>query len=145
MAPLISSSSVGRERMSAKKVLLVHVILSSGGFPRCHSGKESACQCRQCRGLNPGLGRSPGGGNGNSLRYSCLQNPMDRGAWQVTYSLRGYKELETTEATERTPLSFRMDECNSQQLFSGGEAGPASNHHTARNVEDTGFYHRLPQ
>ena len=32
----------------------------------------------------PGLGRSPGGGNGNSLRYSCLENPMDSGAQQVT-------------------------------------------------------------
>ena len=32
----------------------------------------------------PGLGRSPGGGNGNSLQYSCLESPMDRGAWQAT-------------------------------------------------------------
>ena len=35
-------------------------------------------------GLIPGSGRSPGGGNGNPLQYSCLENPMDRGAWQVT-------------------------------------------------------------
>ena len=34
-------------------------------------------------GLIPGLGRSPGGGNGNLLQYSCLKNPMDRGAWQA--------------------------------------------------------------
>ena len=32
-------------------------------------------------GLIPGLGRSPGGGHGNPLQYSCLENPMDRGAW----------------------------------------------------------------
>ena len=32
-------------------------------------------------GLIPGLGRSPGEGNGNPLQYSCLENPMDRGAW----------------------------------------------------------------
>ena len=32
-------------------------------------------------GSIPGLGRSPGGGHGNSLQYSCLENPMDRGAW----------------------------------------------------------------
>ena len=38
--------------------------------------------------LIPQLGRSPGRGNGNSLQYSCLQNPMDRGAWQATvYSI----------------------------------------------------------
>ena len=35
-------------------------------------------------GLIPGLERSPGGGNGNPLQYSCLENPMDRGAWQAT-------------------------------------------------------------
>ena len=35
-------------------------------------------------GLIPGLGRFPGGGNGNPLQYSCLGNFMDRGAWQVT-------------------------------------------------------------
>ena len=35
-------------------------------------------------GSMPGLGRSPGGGNGNLLQYSCLENPKDRGAWQAT-------------------------------------------------------------
>ena len=35
-------------------------------------------------GLIPGLGRFPGEGNGNPLQYSCLENPMDRGAWQAT-------------------------------------------------------------
>ena len=35
-------------------------------------------------GLIPGLGRSPGEGNGNPLQYSCLENPMDREAWWVT-------------------------------------------------------------
>ena len=42
----------------------------------------------ECRGagdvgLIPGLGRSPGGGQGNALQYSCLENPMDRGAWRA--------------------------------------------------------------
>ena len=35
-------------------------------------------------GLIPGSGRSPGGGHGNPLQYSCLENPMDRGAWRAT-------------------------------------------------------------
>ena len=35
-------------------------------------------------GSVPGLGRFPGGGHGNPLQYSCLENPMDRGAWQAT-------------------------------------------------------------
>ena len=35
-------------------------------------------------GSMPGLGRSPGGEHGNTLQYSCLENPMDRGAWRAT-------------------------------------------------------------
>ena len=45
--------------------------------------KESACNEGDL-GLIPGLGRSPGEGNGTPLQYSCLENPMDRGAWQTT-------------------------------------------------------------
>ena len=50
------------------------------------TGKEPACQCRRHRdvGLIPGLGRSPGRGNGSPLQYSCLENPMDREAWWAT-------------------------------------------------------------
>ena len=44
----------------------------------------------------PGPGRSPGEGNGNPLQYSCLENPMDRGARQATYSQWGHKESDTT-------------------------------------------------
>ena len=47
------------------------------------SGKESACQAGDS-GSIPGLGRSPGEGNGDPLQYSCLGNPMDRGAWWAT-------------------------------------------------------------
>ena len=52
-------------------------------FPGISAGKESACNARDL-GSIPGLGRSPGGGHGNPLQYSCLENPMDRGAWQTT-------------------------------------------------------------
>ena len=38
-------------------------------------------------GSIPGLGRSPGGGHGNLLQYSCLENPMDKGAWQGLQSI----------------------------------------------------------
>ena len=46
-------------------------------------------------GLIPGLGRSPGVGEGNLLQYSCLKNPLDRGAWQAT--VHRIAELDTTE------------------------------------------------
>ena len=48
-------------------------------------------------GLIPGLGRAPGGGHGNPLQYSCLENPMDRGAWQAT--VHRVAESDMTEAT----------------------------------------------
>ena len=55
---------------------------SHKGSPRWHSGKEPACQWGDPRdlGLIPGSGRSSREGNSNPLQYSCLENPMDRGA-----------------------------------------------------------------
>ena len=50
------------------------------GLPVWLSSNESACHCGEA-GSIPGSGRSPGEGNGNPLQYSCLGNPMDRGAW----------------------------------------------------------------
>ena len=49
-------------------------------------GKESACNAGdpEDSGSIPGLGRSPGGGHDNPLQYSCLEYPIDRGAWQLT-------------------------------------------------------------
>ena len=49
-------------------------------------------------GSIPGSGRSPGGGNSNPLQYSCLENPMDRGAWWATVH-GGHKELDPTKVT----------------------------------------------
>ena len=53
------------------------------GFLHGSVGKEVACNAGDM-GLIPGSGRYPGERNGNSLQYSCLENPMDRGAWQAT-------------------------------------------------------------
>ena len=52
-------------------------------FPSGSYGKESACSAGGL-GLISGLERSPGEGSGNPLQYACLENPMDRGAWQAT-------------------------------------------------------------
>ena len=59
-------------------------------------------------GSIPGSGRSPGEGNGNLLQYSCLENPMDRGAWQTTYNPRGHKEWDTTERTQTNIQSEKL-------------------------------------
>ena len=59
------------------------VALRSKGFPGGSDDKESVCNARDL-GSIPGLGRSPGGGNGSPLQNSCLENPMDRGARRVT-------------------------------------------------------------
>ena len=51
-------------------------------FPCSSVSKESACNAGD-PGSIPGSGKSPGEGNGKPLQYSCLENPMDRGAWQA--------------------------------------------------------------
>jgi len=53
------------------------------GFPGGSNGKESACNAGNLVSV-PGIGRSPGEGNGNQLQYSCLENSMVRGAWWAT-------------------------------------------------------------
>ena len=64
-------------------------------FPGGSDGKASAYNAGD-PGSIPALGRSPGEGNGNPLQYSCLENPIDRGAWQAI--VHGtVKELDTTE------------------------------------------------
>ena len=72
------------------------------GFPDGSDGKESACSAGD-PSLIPGLGRSPGEGNGNPLQYSCLENPMDRGAWRAT--VHGVAESEQL-TTEQLTLSL---------------------------------------
>ena len=52
------------------------------GFPSSSDGKMSACSARDL-GSIPGLGRSPGEGNGNPFQYPCLENSVDRGVWQA--------------------------------------------------------------
>ena len=69
-------------------------VLSPKGIPGSSDDKESACNVGD-QGLIPGLGRFPREGNHNSFQYSCLGNPMDRGAWQaIVYGV--VKELDTT-------------------------------------------------
>ena len=59
--------------------------------------------------LIPGLGIFPGEGNGNPLQYSCLENPMDREAWQAEVH-GGHKELGTTEVAEHLVINVKERE-----------------------------------
>ena len=72
-------------------------------FPNGSRSEESACNAGDTRdmGTIPGLVRSPGEENGNSLQYSCLEDPMDRGAWRarvhrITKSWTGLKRLQAS-------------------------------------------------
>ena len=69
-------------------------------FPGGSDDKESACK-EGDPGSIPGLVRSSGEGNGNPLKYSCLENPMDRGAWQPAVH-GGRKESLKTESNTHT-------------------------------------------
>ena len=71
------------------------------GFSKWLSSKESACSAGD-PGLIPGLGRSPGEENGNPLQNSCLENPMDRGAWGAI--VHGVTKVRHDVATKLPPL-----------------------------------------
>ena len=85
--PALSHQSMSSVR--TKSALHLHTVGASYipmGFPDGSAGKESTYDAGDTgdAGLIPGSGRSPGGGNGNPLQYSCLENPMDRGAGWTT-------------------------------------------------------------
>ena len=65
------------------KTVEVTLVLTLLGLPHDSGSKESACN-EEDPGSIPGSGRCPGEGHGNPLHYTCLENPVDRGAWQAT-------------------------------------------------------------
>ena len=79
-------------------VIMYHFI-ELGLFPGGSEVKVSACNVGDL-GSIPGSRRSPGEGDGNPLQYSCLENPMGRGAWRAI--VHRVTELDTTEVTEHT-------------------------------------------
>ena len=79
--------------MNNSQMLLTHEV------PGGPDSKESACNAGDW-GLIPRLGRSPGEGNGYPLQYSCLENPMDRGAWRA--AVHGVAESQTQVTEDGT-------------------------------------------
>ena len=73
------------------------------GFPSGSDDKESACNAG-----DPGWipGRSPGGGNGNSLQYSCLENSMDRRAWRIAVHWVAKSKIQLSDYHTHTNLGF---------------------------------------
>ena len=74
------------------------------GFPGGASGKKPQQPVQETwdMGWIPGSGRSPGGGHGKPLQSSCLENPVDGGAWWAT--VHEVSELDTTEGTQHTHM-----------------------------------------
>ena len=90
------------------------------GLPRWLRGKESANAGDT--GSIPGLGRSPGGGKGNPLQYSCLENPMDQGAWCITVhgvakSLTQLRRLSTHACTSMCVFACKCVRCTDSHLL----------------------------
>ena len=83
---------------------------SSGGT----DGNDSACNAQDL-GSIPGSGRSPGEARGNSLQYSCLENPMDRGAWRAT--VRGRKGSDTAARLGTSTQQPYTVSCSGSQSF----------------------------
>ena len=81
------------------------IISSTGGFPGGSDGKESSCNAGDLDSV-PRLGRSPGGGHGNQLQYSCLENPHGQRSLSG-YSPWGHKELDTTEGLSTAHSNLR--------------------------------------
>ena len=73
----------------------IQVGIAIWGFPGGTSGKESSCNAEDIRDVDwiPGSGRSPGGGHGDPLQHSGLENSMNRGNWQAINSPWGPKEF----------------------------------------------------
>ena len=88
------------------------------GFPASSAGKESACNAGD-PGSIPGLGRSPGEGNGYPLQYSCLENSMDRGAWQAI--VHGVAKSQTQLNSFHSFTVDRLRSCHTKQSKSERE------------------------
>ena len=78
------------------------------GFPGVSVGKESTCNAGDLA-LIPGSGRSPGEWNGNPLQYSCLGNPMDRGAcWATVHGVTRVRRYLVTKPPPQTNISIEL-------------------------------------
>ena len=92
-----------RKMLVMKKILVKQKNKWYKRFLCSSVSKESACKAGDL-GSVPGSGRSPGEGTGNPLQYSCLENPMERGAWWA--SVHGIAESDMTERLSKAQHSL---------------------------------------
>ena len=95
--------------------ICIHTHTHTHTFSGGSDGEESACNVGDLC-LIPGLGRSPGEGNDNPIKYSCLENYTDRGAWQAT--VHGVTVSDTTEWLTHTSKFYK---CNSNPNWMVGD------------------------
>ena len=103
--PLVMGSYVYMILNSLNVRRFCNLLLITKRLPRWHGGKEPACNAGDV-GSIPGSGRSPREGNDNSLKYSCLGNPMGRGAWQAT--VHGVAKSQTQLSTEGGDINHQV-------------------------------------
>ena len=115
------------------------VSISSLDFPGGSDGQESACNAGDL-GLIPGLGRSPGEGNGNLLQYSCLVNPMDRGAsWAIVHGVT--KDTDTTQQlNNKNNILLGSCETVPESLALNSEYPPQGNQGNMREQVESFLY-----
>ena len=107
-----------------KMDLLYTLGFSGSTNGKSHSGKLCLCQCKRQKkgGSCPWVGKIPGGGSGNPGQYSCLENSMDRGAWQATVhrvakSQTQLKQLPHIHAQHRKHCSILCYKLNSERIW----------------------------
>ena len=103
-----------------KEILSVSTKPNRNGLPQWLSSKESTCNAGAAgdSGSIPGLGRSPGGGHGNRLQHSCLENPHGQRSL-AGYSPWGHKESEVKRLSTHTPQSHQELRVFPQRLGPG--------------------------
>ena len=106
-------------KRDGKKSIVYFQVSKNTGLPWWHRREESARNAGDLGSIS-GLGRSPGGEHGNPLQHSCLQNPMDRGAWRATVHgvtksrtrLSNKAQLKTLSATSWVEGFYSLSACS---------------------------------
>ena len=94
-----------------RKTCVLPPVPSTRGFPGGSVGKESNCDAGDT-GSSTGSGRSPGGGNGNPLLYSCLESSMNRGAWCGLQSMKSWESDRATKPPPPAPGTWTKCGCS---------------------------------